>query len=75
MSSSRSLTVLREQRATLLARLAATEESRPGSLVERYRECGEPTCHCTREGERVHGPSWSPTRGVLSAMFMFQRES
>ena len=64
MSSSPSLTVLREQRSTLLAQIAAIEEFRPGSLVERYRKCGKPTCHCAREGERGHGPSWSLTRGV-----------
>ena len=64
MCSSPSLAVLREQRATLLAQFAAIEEFRPGSLVERYRKCGKPTCHCAREGERGHGPSWSLTRGV-----------
>ena len=64
MSSSPSLTGLREQRATLLSQIAAIEEFRPGSLVERYRKCGKPTCHCAREGERGHGPSWSLTRGV-----------
>ncbi len=63
MSSSPSLTVLRQQRATLLAQIAAIEEFRPGSLVERYRKCGKPTCHCAREGERGHGPSWSLTPG------------
>lgn len=64
MSSSPSLAVLREQRATLLSQIAAIEEFRPGSLAERYRKCGKPTCHCAREGERGHGPSWSLTRGV-----------
>lgn len=64
MSSSSSLTMLREQRATLLAQIAAIEEFRPGSIVERYRKCGKPSCHCAREGERGHGPSWSLTRGV-----------
>ena len=66
MSLSPSLTGLREQRATLLSQIAAIEEFRPGSLVERYRKCGKPTCHCAREGERGHGPSWSLTRGVKS---------
>ena len=63
MGSSPSLAVLREQRATLLSQIAAIEEFRPGSLVERYRKCGKPTCHCAREGERGHGPSWSLTPG------------
>ncbi len=64
MSSSPSLAALREQRATLLARISAIEEFRPGSVVERYRKCGKPSCHCAREGERGHGPSWSLTRGL-----------
>lgn len=64
MSSSPSLSALREQRATLLAQIAAVEEFRPGSLVERYRKCGKPSCHCAREGEPGHGPSWSLTRKI-----------
>lgn len=64
MSSSPSLEKLREQRAELLAQICAIEEFRPGSLVGRYRKCGKPTCHCAREGERGHGPSWSLTRAV-----------
>jgi hypothetical protein len=39
-------------------------ELRPGSLVGRYRRCGKPTCHCAREGDGGHGPSWSLTRAV-----------
>lgn len=64
MSSSPSLAALRKQRSTLLAQIADIDEFRPGSLVERYRKCGKPTCHCAREGDRGHGPSWSLTRGV-----------
>ena len=64
MSSSPSLAVLREQRAALLGEIAAIEEFRPGSLLGRYRKCGKPTCHCAREGDRGHGPSWSLTRAV-----------
>ena len=37
---------------------------RPGSLVERYRACGKPGCHCAKKGSRGHGPSWSLTREV-----------
>lgn len=64
MSSSPSLSGLREQRAALLAQIAAIQEFRPGSLVGRFRKCGKPTCHCAREGDRGHGPSWSLTRAV-----------
>src|SRR5438552_11062904 len=37
---------------------------RPGSLVERYRRCGKPACHCASRNATGHGPSWSLTRGV-----------
>lgn len=37
-------------------------EMRPGSLVESYRKCGKPTCHCARRGDRGHGPLWMVTR-------------
>ncbi len=64
MSLSPSLAILRDQRAALLSQIGAIEEFRPGSLAGRYRKCGKPRCHCAREGERGHGPSWSLTRGV-----------
>lgn len=64
MSSSLSLASLREQRAALLARIGSIKEFRPGSLVGRYRKCGKPSCHCAREGDPGHGPSWSLTRTV-----------
>lgn len=52
------------RRAELLAKLAATGEMRPGSLVGRFRRCGKPSCHCAGEGADGHGPSWSLTRVV-----------
>jgi hypothetical protein len=36
----------------------------PGSLVERYRKCGKPNCHCAKKGAKGHGPSWVVTREV-----------
>ena len=35
---------------------------RPGTLLERYRKCGKPNCHCANEGAKGHGPQWSLTR-------------
>ena len=55
---------LRERRDEIKAKIAQVEDLRPGSLVERYRQCGKPTCHCAREGDAGHGPSWSLTREV-----------
>lgn len=56
------LQALREHKDSLLQRLTALSEFRPGSLVARYRKCGKPTCHCAQQGDPGHGPSWSLTR-------------
>ncbi|MGD1102397.1 MAG: DUF6788 family protein [Terriglobia bacterium] len=48
----------------LKARLAQIGEMRPGSLVERYRKCGKPNCHCARRGDRGHGPLWMVTHAL-----------
>jgi hypothetical protein len=64
MASSPSLSELQEQRTSLLAQIAALQPFRPGSLTARYRRCGKPSCHCAREGDPGHGPSWSLTRTV-----------
>ena len=55
---------LRERRDRLKGDLAQVGDLRPGSLVERYRRCGKPNCHCAEEGAAGHGPSWSLTREV-----------
>lgn len=52
------------EQAQEFTRNAAIEGFRPGSLVARYRKCGKPTCHCTRESDPGHGPSWPLTRAV-----------
>lgn len=48
----------RERRERLLARLPDLREILRGSLVERYRRCGRPSCHCARKGDRGHGPAY-----------------
>jgi hypothetical protein len=35
---------------------------RPGTLIERYRKCGKPNCHCAKIEAKGHGPQWSLTR-------------
>ena len=55
---------LEKRRADLKAQMARMDDLRPGSLVERYRRCGKPGCHCTGTGAAGHGPSWSLTREV-----------
>jgi hypothetical protein len=55
---------LTHKQAELRVALSHLGEMRPGSLVQRYRACGKPGCHCAQPGDRGHGPSWSLTREV-----------
>lgn len=55
---------LETRRSELKEQLAELGDMRPGSLIERYRRCGKPTCHCASRDAAGHGPSWSLTRGV-----------
>jgi len=59
-----SLQELEEQRAGLLARLAATGDLRPGSINATYRRCGKPNCACAQPGHPGHGPRWLWTRSA-----------
>ena len=61
---SQSLDALHQERERLVEQLSGLEPFRPGSLVGRYRKCGNPSCHCAKPGDRGHGPSWSLTRAV-----------
>lgn len=56
--------VLLLKRDHLRTQLAEVGDMRPGSLVERYRRCGKPSCHCARKGAAGHGPSYSLTHPV-----------
>jgi hypothetical protein len=59
-----SLSELEARREQLKLQLSGLGDLRPGSLVERYRKCGKPDCHCALPDEPGHGPSWSLTHGV-----------
>ena len=50
------LSELEAQRERLKQQLSGLGDLRPGSLVERYRKCGKPNCHCAQPGEPGHGP-------------------
>jgi hypothetical protein len=45
---------LRKRRRKLLRELPALDRIMRGSLIERYKRCGRPGCHCA--SERGHGP-------------------
>ena len=64
MSNAQDLEALNERREQIVRELAALGDMQSGSLAERYRRCGKPTCHCATDGGRGHGPSWSLTRRV-----------
>ena len=55
---------LETKRERLRNEFAQVGDMRPGSLVERFRKCGKPSCHCAQPGSQAHGPSWSLTRAV-----------
>ena len=40
----------------MASRLPAAEQLLRGSLVERYKKCGKPGCHCAHD--RGHGPAY-----------------
>jgi hypothetical protein len=58
------LSELELQREHLKRQLSGLGDLRPGSLVERYRKCGKPNCHCAQPDDAGHGPSWSLTHDV-----------
>jgi len=45
---------LRKRRRKLLTSLPPLEHVLRGSLIERYKRCGRPGCHCAND--RGHGP-------------------
>jgi hypothetical protein len=61
---STSISELEARRELLKHQLSGLGDLRPGSLVERYRKCGKPNCHCAQPGDVGHGPSWSLTHDV-----------
>lgn len=56
--------VLLLRRDHLRSQLSEIGDMRPGSLTERYRKCGKPSCRCARKGAAGHGPSYSLTHAV-----------
>ena len=55
---------VRTRRDEIRAQMLEIGDLRPGSIVERYRRCGKPNCHCASEDAEGHGPTWSLTREV-----------
>ncbi len=66
MDSRDTLELLHIRRKDLLHQILGTGLFRPGTMAQQYRKCGKPNCHCAREGDPGHGPSWILTRKVHS---------
>lgn len=45
---------LQHQREQLLEQIASLPTFRRGTVMERSRTCGKPSCHCTQENSRKH---------------------
>ena len=58
------LETLLRQRDELKTQLASVGDMRPGSLVACFRKRGKPSCHCAKEDDPGHGPSYSLTHAV-----------
>ena len=48
----------------IVERLAATGFALPGTILERSICCKKPTCRCTADPPRLHGPYYQWTRKV-----------
>ena len=64
MPTSPDFNALLLKRDQIKSQLSQIGEMRPGSLVARFRKCGNPSCHCAKKGAQGHGPSYSLTRPV-----------
>ena len=64
MTTSSAIAQLRDKKTAMLDQIVTVSDIRPGSLLGRFRKSGKPNCHCAREGDQGHGPSWSLTRAV-----------
>lgn len=62
MTDSENIKDLLSKREAIAKELTGVGDFRPDFLVERFRRCGKPNCHCAREGAKGHGPSYSLTR-------------
>ena len=59
-----SLVELEDRRATVQAQIAQLGDMRPGSITGTGGRCGNPGCHCHKDGDAGHGPYYRLTRKV-----------
>jgi hypothetical protein len=59
-----SLQDLENRRATVQMHIAQLGDMRSGSITATSGRCGNPNCHCHRDGEANHGPYFRLTRKI-----------
>jgi uncharacterized protein DUF6788 len=59
-----SLVELENRRATVQAWIAQLGDMRAGSITGTGGRCGNPGCHCHKDGDAGHGPYYRLTRKV-----------
>jgi hypothetical protein len=59
-----SLTDLESRRAAIQSKVAELGDMRAGSITGTGGRCGNPNCHCHRDGDPGHGPFYRLTRKV-----------
>jgi len=59
-----SIDALETRRATVRLQIAQLGDMRSGSITGTSGRCGNPNCHCHRDGDPGHGPYYRLTRKV-----------
>ena len=58
------LSVLVDDRSTLLRQISELGDFQPGSITSATRRCGSPACHCAKPNDPGHGPHFQLTQKV-----------
>lgn len=59
-----SLVELEDRRAAIQSQITQLGDMRSGCITETGGRCGNPRCHCHRDGDPGHGPYYRLTRKV-----------
>jgi hypothetical protein len=59
-----SLSALEAQRSEIQQKISGLGDMRSGSITTTGGRCGNPACHCRKEGDAGHGPFYRLTRKV-----------
>jgi hypothetical protein len=58
------LSVLIDDRSTLLRQVSELGDFQPGSISSPTRRCGKPNCHCAQPNGSGHGPHFQLTQKI-----------